>query len=139
MNLSADNYAKNPGISEVSQYRVVRKEYLNDQGNLFGGIALQWMDEVAYITARHLTGQTMVTAGLDRVRFLKAIREGSVIRVVGKVTTAGAIRSLISAQVWIEEAERTVLIKAVEGVFTFVAVDKSGRVLRNKSLINKKS
>ncbi|MCZ6665748.1 MAG: hypothetical protein O7B81_10610 [Gammaproteobacteria bacterium] len=34
----------------MEHHRIVLPEYLNDQGNLFGGYLLKWIDEFAYIT-----------------------------------------------------------------------------------------
>ena len=37
--------------AETKQVKIVFKNLINDHNTLFGGIALKWMDEVAYITA----------------------------------------------------------------------------------------
>lgn len=37
--------------SETKQFKIIFQSSLNDHETLFGGIAMQWMDEVAYITA----------------------------------------------------------------------------------------
>jgi acyl-CoA hydrolase len=43
----------------------------NHYDTLFGGIALQWMDEIAYITANRFSRQEFVTVSLDRINFEK--------------------------------------------------------------------
>jgi acyl-CoA hydrolase len=116
--------------TEVEQHRVVQKEYLNDQGNLFGGQALHWMDEVAYLTTKKLTRQKMVTVICDKIRFRIPVTEGKTLRIVGKVISAGVIKAVIRVEVWIKDD--TVLNRkcAVEGQFTFVAVDEEGKPAR---------
>jgi len=37
--------------SETKQFKVIFPHTLNDHDTLFGGIAMQWMNEVAYIVA----------------------------------------------------------------------------------------
>ncbi len=41
--------------SETRQFKVIFPSTLNDHDTLFGGTAMQWMDEVAYITATRFT------------------------------------------------------------------------------------
>ncbi len=115
---------------QVKQHRIVMREYLNDQGKLFGGNALKWMDEVAYITASKYTQQKMVTVSVDKIRFLEPITEGSMLQITGKVISAGIFKSVIKIEVWIDEEKSPDGIKAVEGFFTFVAVDDFGKPVR---------
>ncbi|HPS62419.1 MAG TPA: acyl-CoA thioesterase [Bacteroidales bacterium] len=115
---------------EVVQCRVVRWEYLNDQGKLFGGDVLKWMDEVAYLAASRFTGQVMVTAAIEKVKFRQAIPPGSWITVKGKVVDAGAVRVTVSVEVIAEKIPDHPSGKAVDGIFTFVAVDETGHLIR---------
>ena len=54
---------------------------MNDQGSLFGGYLLKWIDEFAYITAciDH-PGCRFVTIGLDKVEFHHPIALGEILR-----------------------------------------------------------
>ena len=45
----------------TKQYRVVFPKHLNSNGTFFGGEAMQWLDEVAFITATRFTRQRMIT------------------------------------------------------------------------------
>ena len=118
---------------QVTQHRVVMREYLNDKGKLFGGNALKWMDEVAYITASKYTRQKMVTVFVDKIRFLEPITEGSMLQITGKVISAGNVKSVVKVELWIDGESSSAGIKAVEGLFTFVAVDDSGKPVRRIS------
>lgn len=45
--------------SETRQFKAIFPNTLNANETLFGGQAMKWMDEVAYITATRFTRQKM--------------------------------------------------------------------------------
>lgn len=53
--------------SETKQDRIVFPNALNDHNTLFGGVAMQWMDEVAYITAIRFTKNKMDPVAADKI------------------------------------------------------------------------
>ena len=60
--------------------KIVQPEYLNDQGFLFGGNLLKWVDESAYITASlDFPGNRFVTISLDQVVFKHPILQGEIL------------------------------------------------------------
>lgn len=60
---------------------IVLPEYLNDQGFLFGGNLLKWVDEYAYITASlDFPGNRFVTISLDTVNFQHPVLPGEIVR-----------------------------------------------------------
>jgi acyl-CoA hydrolase len=74
----SENWA---GINKMDHLKLVLPEYLNDQGFLFGGYLLKWIDEVAYITARlDYPGHTFVTVSLDSLEFKHRIQQGQILR-----------------------------------------------------------
>ena len=61
--------------------KLVHPEYMNDQGSLFGGYLLKWIDEFAYITACIDHPQNrFVTIALDNVEFNHPITLGEILR-----------------------------------------------------------
>lgn len=59
---------------------IVLPEYLNDQGFLFGGNLLKWVDQYAYITASlEFPGNRFVTISLDTVNFQHPILPGEIL------------------------------------------------------------
>jgi acyl-CoA hydrolase len=115
---------------ESRQDRIVFQEFVNDQGNLFGGNAMKWMDEVAYITATRYTRQRMVTVSAERVKFLLAVPLGSIVKIRAKILSAGPVRLVISTEIWLDVNQDTDWIKAIEGKFIFAAVDEGGNPIR---------
>jgi acyl-CoA hydrolase len=61
--------------------KLVLPEHMNDQGSLFGGYLLKWLDEFAYITASmDHPGHRFVTIALNNVEFKHQIRCGQILR-----------------------------------------------------------
>lgn len=64
----------------MKHYYLVLPEFMNEQGALFGGYLLKWIDEYAYITASlDLPGNRFVTVSLDNVIFRKPIKVGYIL------------------------------------------------------------
>lgn len=60
--------------------KLVLPEFLNDQGFLFGGNLLKWVDESAYITASlEFPGNRLVTVSLNEVNFKHPIQPGELL------------------------------------------------------------
>lgn len=60
--------------------KLVLPEFLNDQGFLFGGNLLKWVDESAYITASlEFPGNRLVTVSLSEVNFKHPIQPGELL------------------------------------------------------------
>jgi acyl-CoA hydrolase len=114
-------------LSETHQFRMAFPCYLNDNGNLFGGNVLKWMDEVAYITAQRFARKRMVTINVGSVNFKKAICQGAMVEMVGKVVNVGSVKLTISVEVFTENLEDGKRELALDSVFTFAAVNKDNK------------
>ena len=90
---------------------------------LFGGTALQWMDEAAVITGGRFCRQRLVTASLDRIDFKVGIPAGVFVELVGKVIHVGNTSMQVQIDIYIEQLYSEDRQKAIEGKFTLVAVD----------------
>lgn len=99
----------------------------NPLNNLFGGELLARMDRAASITARRHSRRVCVTASVNHVAFNRAIPLGSVVTVESKVSRTFNSSMEIYIDVWIEDRESGIRNKANEGIYTFVAVDETGR------------
>ncbi len=109
--------------SETKQVKIVFKNLINDHNTLFGGIALKWMDEVAYITATRFCRKKVVTISTGKINFQKPIPYGTIAELVGTVSNAGTVKLEINVKIYIEQKYNNTREKAVEGNFYFAAVD----------------
>lgn len=64
----------------MKHYKLVLPEFMNEQGVLFGGYLLKWIDEFAYVTATlDYPSARFVTVALDNVVFKKPIHSGDIL------------------------------------------------------------
>lgn len=99
----------------------------NALNHLFGGELLARMDRAASISAGRHSRQISVTASVNHVAFNKSIPLGSVVIIEAKVSRAFKTSMEIYIDVWVEDRESGEKIKANEAIYTFVAVDESGK------------
>ena len=107
----------------------------NPLNNLFGGELLARMDRAASISARRHSRRVAVTASVNHVAFNRSIPLGSVVTVEAKVSRAFMTSMEVYLDVWIEDRETGESIKANEAIYTFVAVDETGRPVRIPELV----
>lgn len=117
----------NTSITRV--FKAVFPNTTNHYDTLFGGTAMQFMDEVAFITATRYSRQKMVTVSSDRIDFKKPIPHGTIIELIGKVTYLGTTSLKVRVDIFIEEMYSTVREKAITGEFTFVAIDENKKAI----------
>jgi acyl-CoA hydrolase len=70
--------------SETRIFKAVFPNTTNHYDTLFGGTAMQLMDEVAFITATRFCRMRTVTVSSDRIDFKKPIPAGTIIELVGR-------------------------------------------------------
>ena len=112
-------------LSETRQFKAIFPNTLNANETLFGGQAMQWMDEVAYITATRFTRQRMFTVNTEHIKFLKAVNINSIVEVIGRVEKAEAVKLRIKVEIFVEEMYGQGREKAIEGIFVFASLDEN--------------
>jgi acyl-CoA hydrolase len=115
---------------ETRQFKMIFHSTVNDHDTLFGGTAMQWMDEVAYITATRFTRMKMVTISSEKVKFIQPINCGSIVEIVGKVVKVEIARINIKVEIFTENVKNDNRQKAVDAVFTFAAIDDNHNPVR---------
>jgi len=122
--------AKAPSQSKTVMTDLVLPSETNPLNNLFGGELLARMDRAASIAARRHSRRIVVTASVNHVAFNRAIPLGSVVTVEAKVSRSFTSSMEVFLDVWIEDRESGERAKANEAIYTFVAVDETGRPTR---------
>ncbi|MET0760308.1 MAG: acyl-CoA thioesterase [Flavobacterium sp.] len=120
-------HPKHPSESLTILTDLVLPSETNPLNNLFGGELLARMDRAASIAARRHSRRITVTASVNHVAFNRAIPLGSVVTVEAKVSRAFKSSMEIFIDVWVEDRESGIKNKANEAIYTFVAVDDTGR------------
>lgn len=111
--------------SETRIFKAVFPNTTNHYDTLFGGTAMQLMDEVAFIAATRFSRQRMVTVSSDKIDFKKPIPAGTIVELIGKVTYLGSTSLKIRVEIFVEQMYNESREKAVTGEFTFVAIDEN--------------
>lgn len=120
-------HPKTPKESKTILTDVVLPGETNSLNNLFGGELLARMDRAASIAAGRHCRHIVVTASVNHVAFNKAVPLGSVVTVEAKVSRAFKTSMEVFIDVWMEDRVSGKGTKVNEGIYTFVAVDDTGK------------
>jgi len=82
------------------------------------------MDKLASITASQFSTQMMVPVSYDKIGCTNPIPAGTNVELIGKVTHVGNKSLKVSVEIYIEEMYSDIRYLAINGEFTFVALDK---------------
>ncbi|TMO68915.1 acyl-CoA thioesterase [Pseudoalteromonas aurantia] len=122
-----DVIAKRIDESITSITKTVFPGRTNHHNTLFGGDALAWMDEAAFIAATRFCRKPLVTISSDRVDFKEAIPAGTFAELVSKVVHVGNTSLKVEVKIYLERMHKDDKHLAISGSFTFVAVDDNHR------------
>lgn len=108
---------------------MVRPNHLNSAGRLFGGVLMQWMDELAGLVAKRHTRKNIITASVDNLSFLRGAYLKDVVVITGKVTYVGNTSMEVKVDSCVEDLDRnrTLINRAY---FTLVALDENDHPTR---------
>lgn len=109
----------------AAKTRVVKAVFpftTNHHETLFGGQALSWMDETAFIAATRFSRKRLVTVSSDKVDFKHPIPEGSMVELIADIIHVGRTSLKVEVNIYVEDMYRDGTEKAITGVFSFVAI-----------------
>ena len=96
----------------------------NHHNTLFGGEALAWMDEIAFVCATRFCRKPLVTISSNRVDFKEPIPEGSIVELIASIANIGRTSLVVEVNVFVEGMYEDDRHKAISGSFKFVALDE---------------
>lgn len=120
--------------SRVETVHLLRPTDLNNVGRLFGGVLMQWIDEVAALVAKRHSQMDVTTVSVDNLRFLQGAYEKDVIVIIGKATHVGNTSMEVNVETYVEKPDgtRTLINRAF---LTEVALDENNKPTRLPRLI----
>lgn len=126
--------AKTVDDSRVETVHVVRPNHLNGANRLFGGILMQWIDEVAGIVAKKHAMSNVITASVDNLTFLHGAYQNELVVIKGKLTWVGTSSMEVCVDTYVENVtgERRRINNAH---FMMVALDENDRPMPVPQLI----
>ncbi|MBL7878489.1 MAG: acyl-CoA thioesterase [Chryseobacterium gambrini] len=110
--------------SETRIFKAVFPNTTNHYDTLFGGTAMQLMDEVAFIAATRFARKRVVTVSSDKIDFKRSIPAGTIVELIGKVVHVGKTSMKVNVEIFTEQMYSYERERAIGGDFTFVAIDE---------------
>ena len=94
--------AKTVDDSRVETVHLIRPNHLNGANRLFGGILMQWIDEVAGIVAKRHSMSNVTTASVDNLTFLHGAYQNDMVVIKGKLTWVGSTSMEVCVDTYVE-------------------------------------
>lgn len=92
--------------SRTEQVHLIMRQHLNSGGRLFGGMLMQWIDEVAGVVAmRHAGTNKVTTAAVDNLQFKEPTYEGELLVLIGYVTCVGNSSMEVEIDTYVERSD----------------------------------
>jgi len=126
--------AKTVDESRVETIHIVRPNHLNGANRLFGGIMMQWIDEVAGIVAKRHSMCNVTTASVDNLTFLHGAYQNEMVVIKGKMTWVGNTSMEVCVDAYVENisGEQRRINNAH---FMMVALDENDKPVKVPRLI----
>lgn len=103
--------------------------HINGYGRLFGGMLMQWIDEIAGIVAKRHAQTEVTTAAIDNLQFKSAAYLNQTVVLIGKITYVGRTSMEVRVDTYVEELNGT--RKVINRAYVvMVAIDKEGNPVR---------
>ena len=119
-----DVIEKRKQLAQTRVTKAVFPDTTNHHDTLFGGTALQWMDEVSFIAATRFSRQRIVTVSSDKIDFKHPVPAGSVVELIADVVDVGRTSLKVRVEMYVEDLYKDGCEKAITGYFSFVAIDE---------------
>lgn len=124
MNEKIRNKKVEESLTETT--KLLQYKEINGQNRLFGGRLMEWIDEIAALTAMRHCGGLVTTCAVDNLRFKYGAYINEVIVLIGKVTYVGNTSMEIRVDTYVENIE-TGIRRAINHAYLIcVHVDDNG-------------
>ena len=90
--------------SRTENTYLIMPKHINGYGRLFGGILLQWIDEVAGIVAHRHAGSIVTTACVDNLNFKAGAYLGDTVVLIGRMTYVGKTSMEVRVDTYAEDS-----------------------------------
>lgn len=117
---AADSFTENTHL--------VMAEHINGYGRLFGGVLMQWIDEVAGTVARRHCRCLVTTACVDNLNFKQPAYNGDTVVLIGYVTYTGNTSLEVQVDTYVEKIDGT-RSDINTAYLVMVAVDEDGNAV----------
>lgn len=116
-----------PGRAETRMVFPIFPADTNHYRTLFGGQAVAWIDQAAFICATRWCRRKVVTVHIGEVSFHHAVREGSIVELVARLVRTGRSAMHIAVELWWEPMDYDERVLACQAECVLVALDDDDR------------
>lgn len=121
-------------LQEIRMMHPIFPGSANHYDTLFGGQAMAWMDQAAFICATRWCRCKVVTARSSAIDFHQSIPVGTIVELIARLEKVGRTSMTIHVELWFEPMDRAERTLGCEGSFVLVAVDEKNRPVTVPSL-----
>ncbi|TFH07183.1 MAG: acyl-CoA thioesterase [Candidatus Thorarchaeota archaeon] len=100
---------------------------VNNNGTLYGGRLLDWIDMLGGIVAKKHSRSSIVTASIDSLNFLNPIKQEDIVTLEAWVNFVGKTSMEIEVRVMSENPFTAETSKNCRAFLTYVAMDETGK------------
>ncbi len=118
---------KNVSDSKTVMTQTVFPNDVNNQGTLYGGRLLDWIDTLGGIVAKRHCRNNIVTASIDSLSFLSPIHQRDIVILEAWVNFVGRTSMEIEVRATSENPLTGEQRKTCRAFLTFVAMDETGQ------------
>src|SRR5260221_14782129 len=103
---------------------LIRPEYLNQRGSLYGGYMLEWADDLGYNAASlPFPKASFVTRRVEAFDFTAPVHNGDIVRIYSRVAQVGA--SSCTVAVWCSNARTHATVFSTTAIMVHITPDGS--------------
>ena len=99
----------------------------NGNGDIFGGWLVSQMDIGGAILARTTARSRVTTVAIDGMAFLHPVAIGETVSCYARLERVGRTSMKIDIEAWVQRLTDDAPLRVTEGLFTYVAIDDSGK------------
>lgn len=112
---------------EVIMTEIVLPSHTNSLGTVFGGVIMSWIDIAGAIAAQRHCRKTVVTANIDDLAFIAAVKTGWFVQVRARVNYTARTSMEVGVRVDAEDPKTGQWHHTSSAYLTFVAIDEFGK------------
>jgi len=112
---------------EITLQTIAMPADSNANGDIFGGWLMAQMDLGASVQARTRARGRVATVAVDGMEFHKPVKIGDVLAIHTVIEREGRTSMGIGVEAWITRLPAADHMRVTKAVFTFVAIDETGK------------
>jgi acyl-CoA thioesterase YciA len=116
-----------PPATEPALRAIAMPADANPNGDIFGGWLLAQMDLAGGNIANQRARGRVATVAVERMEFHLPVYVGDEVSCYATIQRIGRTSMTIAVETWVRRRDGGARVKVTQGVFTYVAIDRTGR------------